>query len=174
MSYSNWVRAMKIHFSQDHLLMIFLLLVTVASGADLIADLSQGVDIKHIVQESIIMLIAASAFIWLAKKYKSSKSLISNLQNELDSIKNVKQPKEVVAVKKQLSEAIANQFNEWNLTQSEREIGLLLLKGFSLKEIAALRGTAEKTIRQQSSSIYSKAGLPGRHAFSAWFIEDIL
>ncbi len=51
---------------------------------------------------------------------------------------------------------------------------LVLLKGFSLKEISALRGTAEKTIRQQAPSIYQKTGVSGRHAFAAWFIEDFL
>ena len=37
-----------------------------------------------------------------------------------------------------------------------------------------VRGTAEKTIRQQASSIYQKANILGRHSFSAWFIEDFL
>ena len=73
-----------------------------------------------------------------------------------------------------MATVIANQFDAWSLTKSEREVGFLLLKGFSLKEISALRGTAEKTIRQQASSIYKKADLTGRHSFSAWFIEDIL
>jgi DNA-binding NarL/FixJ family response regulator len=75
----------------------------------------------------------------------------------------------------------------WSLRRRSREVVILreqleevrnlpqpALKGFSLKEIAALRGTSEKTIRQQASSVYKKAGLSGRHAFSAWFIEDIL
>ena len=53
-------------------------------------------------------------------------------------------------------------------------LGRLLLKGLSLKEIAAIRETLEKTVRQQVSSIYKKAELSGRHAFSAWFIEDAL
>jgi len=44
----------------------------------------------------------------------------------------------------------------------------------SFKEIAAVRKTLEKTVRQQASSIYKKAGVSGRHEFSAWFIEDIL
>ena len=63
---------------------------------------------------------------------------------------------------------------DWQLTTSEKDVGWLLLKGLSLKEIAAIRQTMEKTVRQQASSIYKKAGLSGRHAFSAWFIEDAL
>ena len=60
------------------------------------------------------------------------------------------------------------------LTGSEIEVGWLLLKGLSLKEIAFVRSTKEKTVRQQASSIYKKAGVSGRYAFSAWFKEDIL
>lgn len=37
-----------------------------------------------------------------------------------------------------------------------------------------LRNILEKTVRQQASAIYKKAGINGRHAFSAWFIEDAL
>ncbi len=32
------------------------------------------------------------------------------------------------------------------------------------------RNTVEKTVRQQASSIYQKAGVSGRHAFAAWFL----
>ena len=53
-------------------------------------------------------------------------------------------------------------------------MGRLLLKGLSIKEIASLRETHEKTVRQHASAIYRKAELPGRHAFAAWFLEDLL
>jgi DNA-binding CsgD family transcriptional regulator len=51
---------------------------------------------------------------------------------------------------------------------------LLLLKGLSFNEISAIRETKEKTVRQQASEIYKKAGVVGRHAFAAWFFEDFL
>ena len=73
-----------------------------------------------------------------------------------------------------LGEAIDAQFSRWNLTEAEREVALLLLKGLSLKEIAAVRATAERTIRAQAQSVYSKAGLTGRAALSAFFLEDLL
>ena len=65
------------------------------------------------------------------------------------------------------------QFREWGLTGAESEIGLLILKGLSHKEIAALRATTEATVRQQAQSIYRKAKLPGKTAFSAYFLEDL-
>jgi hypothetical protein len=50
----------------------------------------------------------------------------------------------------------------------------LQIKGLTLKEIANIRDTNDKTVRQQASSIYQKSGVNGRHGFSAWFIEDFL
>ena len=163
-------------FSQDHLIMLFLLLVVFASGMDLIADLDEGVDTSHVVQEAFILLVAILAFTWIAlSSHKKSKE-IKNLHLVLAEIRDLPPPEseEVKDAKRKLAEVIGMQFDEWKLTKSEKEVGLLLLKGFSLKEIAALRGTADKTIRQQASSIYQKTGVSGRHAFSAWFIEDFL
>ena len=73
-----------------------------------------------------------------------------------------------------LGTAIDAQFSRWNLTEAEREVALLLLKGLSLKEVSAIRATTERTIRAQAQSIYSKAGLTGRAALSAFFLEDLL
>ena len=81
---------------------------------------------------------------------------------------------EARALLKGLGEAIDRQFLTWKLTEAEREIGLLILKGMSLKEIAAVRVTSERTIRAQARSIYAKAGLSGRAALSAFFLEDLL
>ena len=65
------------------------------------------------------------------------------------------------------------QFQDWSMTAAEREIGLLILKGLSHKEIAVLRATTEPTVRQQAQSIYRKAKLPGKTAFCAYFLEDL-
>ncbi|RFF28862.1 helix-turn-helix transcriptional regulator [Wenzhouxiangella sp. 15181] len=73
-----------------------------------------------------------------------------------------------------LSEAIQEQFEAWQLSKAEAEIALLLLKGLSLKEIAAVRTTGERTVREQARAIYRKAGLTGRSELSAFFLEDLL
>ncbi len=59
------------------------------------------------------------------------------------------------------------------MTAAEQEIGMLILKGLSHKEVASLRGTTEATVRQQAQSIYQKSSLPGKTAFSAYFLEDL-
>lgn len=73
-----------------------------------------------------------------------------------------------------LGEAIDEQFSRWNLTEAEREVALLLLKGLSLKEVATVRATNERTVRTQARALYAKAGLSGRAALSAFFLEDLL
>ena len=73
-----------------------------------------------------------------------------------------------------LGEEIEKQFEAWGLTGAEREVGLLMLKGLSHREVAALRGTTEATARHQARTIYQKSGLPGRSAFCAYFLEDLL
>lgn len=75
---------------------------------------------------------------------------------------------------KGLGDAIDVQFTRWNLTEAEREVALLLLKGLSLKESAQVRATSERTIRAQAQSLYGKAGVTGRAALSAFFLEDLL
>ncbi|MCI4567069.1 LuxR C-terminal-related transcriptional regulator [Lysobacter sp. CFH 32150] len=73
-----------------------------------------------------------------------------------------------------LGQAIETQFSRWNLTEAEREVALLLLKGLSTKEVAQVRSVSERTVREQARSIYAKAGLTGRAALSAFFLEDLL
>lgn len=73
-----------------------------------------------------------------------------------------------------LGAAIDAQFTRWNLTDAEREVALLLLKGLSTKEIAAVRAGSERTVREHARAIYQKAGLSGRAALSAFFLEDLL
>jgi DNA-binding CsgD family transcriptional regulator len=73
-----------------------------------------------------------------------------------------------------LGEAIDQQFSRWNLTDAEREVALLLLKGLSHKEIATVRAVSERTVREQARSVYLKAGLSGRVGLSAFFLEDLL
>jgi DNA-binding NarL/FixJ family response regulator len=75
---------------------------------------------------------------------------------------------------RELGAGIRRQFEAWGLTAAEQEVGLLLLKGLSHKEIARLRDTSEATIRQQAASLYRKAHLSGRAALSAFFLEDLL
>lgn len=72
-----------------------------------------------------------------------------------------------------LGAAIDREFTKWELTEAERDVALLLLKGLSHKEIAGERHTSEGTVRQQALAIYRKAGLTGRASLAAFFLEGL-
>ena len=73
-----------------------------------------------------------------------------------------------------LGEAIDAQFARWGLSPAEREIGILLLKGLSHKEIAQVRHVSEATVRQQAQRLYRKANIGSRNDLAAFFLEDLL
>lgn len=73
-----------------------------------------------------------------------------------------------------LGRAIDLQFTRWGLTPAEREVGLLLLKGLSHKEVAQVRQTSDSTVRQQALALYRKAGISSRTELTAFFLEDLL
>ncbi|MBE2277715.1 MAG: helix-turn-helix transcriptional regulator [Rhodobacteraceae bacterium] len=74
----------------------------------------------------------------------------------------------------ELAQVIGEQFTDWRLTQAERDVGMLALKGLDVAEIAELRGAAQGTVRAQLTRIYAKAGVSGRAQFAAFFVEDLL
>jgi DNA-binding CsgD family transcriptional regulator len=162
--------------TKETLLILVFAIVVVASGADLVADLSHGADAEHMIKETVIVCLSMLAIAWLMRGLHQQRLEIRSLKQELETANSPQTPPEkyVLEARKTLGSVVTQQFSEWLLTGSEIEIGWLLLKGLSLKEIAIVRNTQEKTVRQQASSLYKKAGVSGRHAFSAWFIEDIL
>lgn len=162
--------------NKEIVLILFFAVVVVASGADLVADLSHGADFGHIAKESVVVGISVAGIAWLLMGLRRQRLEISALKQELESRdeRGSSPRKYVLDARKNLGSVVSRQFSEWKLTGSEAEVGWLLLKGLSLKEIALVRNRQEKTVRQQASAIYRKAGVSGRHAFSAWFIEDML
>lgn len=157
-------------------LLIVFLSIMLLSGLDLFLDVEDGINVTHALHEGAIMVLALIALSWLLLDIRQQALEIDTLRQELSSIQKPKHAPEkyILDARSSLGNVINQQFEDWQLTNSEKEVGRLLLKGLSLKEIAAIRNTLEKTVRQQASSIYKKADLNGRHAFSAWFIEDIL
>lgn len=127
------------------------------------------VDIVPIVLVSVgvVLLIKVTA-----QQREQTLSVVRDL--EVARLQGQRWRTEARTLLKGLGDAIDEQFKLWNLTEAEREVALLLLKGLSLKEIAQVRSTSERTIRAQARALYAKAGLSGRAALSAFFLEDLL
>lgn len=151
-------------------------IVAVMVAFDLFTDSKEGVAVWHVLVEGSTGLAALFGLFYFIKdsfnlKHKLSDSLNENIQlkKEASDWKN-----EAQKYIEGLSQSIDHQLTKWNLTAAEKEVALLLLKGLSLKEVADIRETTEKTARVQSIAIYSKSGLSGRSELAAFFLEDLL
>ena len=136
---------------------------------DLIVDYEEGANWVHLGIELLVVLAATVGvgFLWSALRQTRS-DLVEAL---VEAEQWRRESQEVI---RGLGIAIESQFARWGLTKAEAEVGLLLLKGLSHKEIAAVRETAERTAREQARMLYRKSGLSGRSALSAFFLEDLL
>lgn len=158
------------------LLLITFGVIALLIGWDLLSDYSEGVDPLHVAVELTLLLIAAVMFSYVLSQVIGGRRQLKHLHTRLDSAQaESKQWRErYQSTLRGLSEAIQEQFKSWQLSKAEAEIALLLLKGLSLKEIAAVRETGERTVREQARAVYRKAGLAGRSELSAFFLEDLL
>ena len=164
-------------YIKEFLAMVLLAIVVAGNLGDVIYDYSEGASVAHILVELTIAIVSFALITALMIGiYRQSRSN-NRLKAELASFSEAQEqvlPPAVANARHELALVMKEQFEIWKLTQTEREVAMLLLKGLSFKEIASVRSTMEKTVRQQASAIYKKADVNGRHAFSAWFIEDLL
>lgn len=138
-------------------------------GWDVIADYEEGANIGHIAGELIILLMSLGGVVLLWRQLYWTRIDLVHARAETEEWR--RENSELI---QGLGAAINKQFITWNLTKAEAEVGLLLLKGLSHKEIAQLRQTSERTIREQARALYRKSGLSGRSEVSAFFLEDLL
>lgn len=143
--------------------------VLVLIGWDLYIDFGEGVSTTHIVIESFMFLLAACGVVLMWLQLDRTRSDLADAIVEAAQWKQ--ESRELL---EGLGAAIDRQFERWSLTKAEAEVGLLLLKGLSHKEIALIRETSERTVREQSRALYRKSGLSGRSSLSAFFLEDLL
>jgi DNA-binding CsgD family transcriptional regulator len=73
-----------------------------------------------------------------------------------------------------LHDVMMRHFDDWGLTPSEADVATFTIKGFSIAEVATMRGSAEGTVKTQLNAIYRKSGLSGRSQLVSLLIEDLL
>ncbi len=154
---------------------IFVILISFFSY-DLYTDVADQLPLKHLWHEIILFFTAIVGAVWqfrlLFKKDKEIKVIQTELLATKESYKEwlYKSKKSANEIRRMIDQ----QFSDWHLSASEKDVALLLIKGLTMKEIAELRNTHEKTVRQQATTIYRKANLSGRQELAAFFLEDIL
>ena len=156
--------------------LIFLGIFSLAFFVDIVADIQDQVPVSHVWHEILLLALSLIALIWQFIVISKRDKRITVLDGELLETRQnwqafrAKNKSHAEAIRK----LIDQQFAEWQLSDGEKDVALLLLKGLTMKEIADIRKTHEKTVRQQASGIYRKASLSGRQELSAFFLEDIL
>jgi DNA-binding CsgD family transcriptional regulator len=74
----------------------------------------------------------------------------------------------------ELASIMETYFRDWGLTAAEQDVATFTIKGYSIGEIASLRGSAEGTIKTHLNAIYRKADVPGRAQLVSVLVEDLL
>ena len=152
------------------------LIIIILLAIDIYLDLKKGYLHNAMWPEYIIISLFVLNFLFLLFRYffmvKENKVITQDLSCTKIELERFR--RETKDLTLGLSAKIEEQLDLWRLSKAEKEVALLLLKGLGQREIAEIRKTAEKTIRQQATSIYQKSHLTGRHELSAFFLEDLL
>lgn len=153
-----------------------LALIALLAGIDLVIDLREGVTLWHVFAEAAVALVACVGAFHLLRGAWQLRRRLDAQGRDFSAFRQQAEAWRAESKKylDGLSHSISAQLDQWQLSTAEKEVAFLLLKGLSLKEIAAARRTSEKTARVQSSAVYMKSGLAGRSELSAFFLEDLL
>jgi DNA-binding CsgD family transcriptional regulator len=139
-------------------------------------DFVAGAGLGHVAIEGSILLMAASGVVRLLflnwRLDHQTRRLAHDLASSNAQAEIWRQ--DAAEALSGLGVAIDQQFHRWGLTPAEAEVGLLLLRGLSLKEVAQVRSVSERTAREQARAVYRKAELDGRADLAAFFLEDLL
>ena len=131
---------------------------------DVIADFRAvgHLDNPHLLLESVAAVALIAGVIFLMVELRGLLSRMSDMQTGLDIAHG------------HLAEVIEGFFEDWNLTNAERDVALMILKGLDNDAIARVRNTASGTVRAQATNIYAKSATDGRAQFISLFVEELL
>jgi DNA-binding CsgD family transcriptional regulator len=157
-------------------LIAMILAIMLGGIVDLILDAPKTLLSFHVIFEIcfVLLCLATAVFLWMAgsqseHSLRRTREVLASRQGELAEWRERAQ-----RLLQGLGAEIDRQMRSWGLSPAEREVALLLLKGYSTKEIATHLAKSERTVRQQCSAVYKRSGLGGRAELSAFFLEDLL
>ncbi len=148
---------------QHYYPVIVLASASVFFAYDIVADfLDDGESWPHVLAELLVFLAISVVLLGELRRVARLRLAVHSEREKIARLSG-----ELLAV-------MRNQFKNWDLSPSESDVALLLIKGLSMREISLARRVKEKTVRQQAAAIYAKSGYAGRHELAAHFIEDLL
>jgi DNA-binding CsgD family transcriptional regulator len=153
-----------------------LLLVAIGGLVDLISDRPERWFSAHVIVEVTILVtsLTFSVILWrgwirTSRRLAHAELTVATRQAERDAWQASAE-----SALAGFATALDRQFSAWKLTPVEREVALLVLKGYGHKQIAARTGRSERTVRQHAVSVYQKSGLGGRAELAAFFLEGLM
>ncbi|MBU2941433.1 LuxR C-terminal-related transcriptional regulator [Shimia thalassica] len=131
---------------------------------DVIEDFREDwhLDNPHLLLESVAAVALIAGVIFLMIELRGLLSRMSDMQTGLEIANG------------HLAEVIQGFFEDWNLTNAERDVAIMILKGLDNEAIAQVRNTASGTVRAQATKIYAKSATDGRAQFISVFVEELL
>lgn len=151
---------------------ILLLAIAALGCVDLLFDW-KGIGLLHAAVEglAILLCICLLALLWfqVEKSVKISESHRRQAEQEFREFKLRNRQ-----TLDQFRSALHEQFGRWDFSDAEIRVAEGLIRGYSLREIAARAGRSVKTVQNQSTAIYQKSGMTGRADLSAFFLSDMI
>jgi len=152
-------------------LFAILLVSSVVFGADILLELPGSifagevhgvVQTLHVIVEFLALLLLIWGFV-LARRH------IRQLRQERDS-----NGLQLQSLRGEFDLILQDQFARWQLTEAERDIALLTLRGLKIADIAAARNTRQGTVKAHMSAVFRKAGVGTRGELNGLFMESFL
>jgi len=163
-------------WSRQGLLAGFVLFVFATSAIEISLEFADGETIASMADDVLWFAVSAALLAIFGYERQRQRKELGELQGQLvrawGKLAQLDVRSQELAA--QYRAVIQKQFDAWGLSRSEQDIVILILKGLSFREIAELRNTRDKTVRQQASSVYRKADVSGRNELVAWFFDDLL
>ncbi len=156
---------------------VFVILVFATSAHEIVTEFGAGGESLLDMWDDVLwLIISAGCVLYYLYERKMRAREIEDLRGRLNRARGKlaaidDHSKEIA---NQYRSVMQKQFEAWKLSASEQDVVICMLKGLTFREIAGLRDTREKTVRQQASAVYRKAGVSSRSELTAWFFEDML
>jgi DNA-binding CsgD family transcriptional regulator len=158
------------------ILAIALMSIIIGGTADLVMDKPVTWLSFHVIFETLMIAgaLVMATTLWLGWWRSAHTAAALRASLELQGAERDAWRKSAQAALEGLGNAIVELFTAWHLTPTEREVALMLLKGYGHKEIAAVSGRSERTVRQHAGVVYEKGGIAGRAELAAFFLNDLM
>ena len=152
------------------------LVVVVGGVIDLVLDRPTTLFSLHVILEVLMVAVSLGAASFLAVGWYRTQSRLVETTRASARLSAERKQWEARAAEllSGLGTEVARQFDDWELTPTERSVAFLLLKGWSHKRIARESETSERTVRQHSVAVYRKSGLSGRAELAGFFLESMI